>query len=115
MSVSRVLLDTVVAAGAPWSGILRRGQVLQIIDLEGQQGVDFLCYAANNPEERYHAANTIKKAATLRLTQGPCALLRHRSANDDDRRADHHMCGPGRLIQPTEPSPPGPSDSKIDY
>ena len=70
MSVSRVLLDPVVAAGAPWSGILRRGQVLQIIDLEGQQGVDFLCYAAGNPEERYHAANTIKKATTLRLTKG---------------------------------------------
>jgi uncharacterized protein len=42
MSVSRVLLDAVVAAGAPWSGIVRRGQVLQIVDLEGQQGVDFL-------------------------------------------------------------------------
>ena len=70
MSVSRVLFDTVVAAGAPWSGVVRRGQVLQIVDLEGQQGVDFLCYAADNPEERYHAANTIKKAATLRLTKG---------------------------------------------
>ena len=70
MSVSRVLLETVVAGGAPWSGIFRRGQVLQIIDLEGQQAVDFLCYAAGNPEERYHAANTIKKAATLRLTKG---------------------------------------------
>src|SRR5688572_23219987 len=70
MSVSRVLFDAVVAAGAPWSGVVRRGQVLQIVDLEGQQGVDFLCYAAENPEERYHAANTIKKAATLRLTKG---------------------------------------------
>jgi urea carboxylase-associated protein 1 len=49
---------------------VRQGNILTITDVEGQQGVDFLCYAADNPEERYHAANTIKKAATLRLTRG---------------------------------------------
>ena len=60
----------VVAAGAPWSGIVRRGEVLRITDLEGQQAVDFLCYNAANPEERYHAPNTVKAAGSIFLTTG---------------------------------------------
>ena len=62
--------ETIVPAGQPWSGIVKSGQLLRIVDLEGQQGVDFLCYSASDPQERYHAANTLKKAATLRLTAG---------------------------------------------
>jgi len=65
-----VISDHVVHAGKPWSAIVQRGQRLRIIDLEGNQGVDFLCYAASNPEERYHAANTLKKSSTLLLTSG---------------------------------------------
>jgi urea carboxylase-associated protein 1 len=65
-----IVAEEVVAAGKPWSAVLKRGQRLRIIDLKGKQGVDFLCYAAANPEERYHAANTLKKSKTLRLTAG---------------------------------------------
>ncbi|MDX6378264.1 MAG: hypothetical protein QOE98_2567, partial [Gaiellaceae bacterium] len=46
------------------------GQLLEIVDLEGEQGVDFLAYSATDPLERYNAPNTIKKAATLYLTTG---------------------------------------------
>lgn len=60
----------IIGPGRSWSGTVRRGQTLTITDLEGMQGVDFLCYSKENPEERYHAANTIKKACTLRLTTG---------------------------------------------
>ena len=56
--------------GAPWSARVRRDQVLRIVDLEGEQGVDFLCYDAADPSECYYAPNTIKKSGTLRLTQG---------------------------------------------
>lgn len=62
--------DLVVAAGGSWSGIVPRGSRLRITDLEGRQAVDFLCYAAADPQERYHAANTLKRAATLRLGPG---------------------------------------------
>jgi len=65
-----VVHDEIVPAGAPWAGIVKKEQVLRIIDLEGKQGVDFLCYNADNPEERYHAANTIKKAGTILLGRG---------------------------------------------
>ena len=42
----RVVHDEIVAPGAPWSARVRRDQVLRIVDLEGEQGVDFLCYDA---------------------------------------------------------------------
>jgi urea carboxylase-associated protein 1 len=70
MAADEIARRDIVPAGKPWSAILRRGQRLRIVDTEGDQGVDFLCYAADNPEERYHAANTLKKSATLRLTKG---------------------------------------------
>jgi urea carboxylase-associated protein 1 len=54
----------------PWSGVVKKGQHLRIVDLEGRQAVDFLCYNADEPEERYHAPNTIKAAGTISLTKG---------------------------------------------
>lgn len=59
-----------VRPGLGWSGIVRRGEILRIVDLEGAQAVDFLCYSAADHDERYHAPNTLKKARTLRLTTG---------------------------------------------
>jgi len=66
----KILVDQIVPPGIPWSGIVEKGQILSIIDLKGQQAVDFLCYSAENPEERYNAPNTIKASKTLRLTKG---------------------------------------------
>jgi len=65
-----VIKSEVIPACAGWNAQMKQGQVLRITDIEGQQGVDFLCYAAASPEERYHAANTMKRALTLRLTTG---------------------------------------------
>jgi urea carboxylase-associated protein 1 len=62
--------DGVIPAGAPWAGRIRSGQSLRITDLKGRQAVDFLCYNANDIEERYNAPNTLKAAATLSLTTG---------------------------------------------
>ena len=55
----RAIYDQDVPAGAPWSGVLLSGQVLRIIDLDGQQAVDALFYAAGQPAERYSAQDTI--------------------------------------------------------
>ena len=65
-----IVAEQIVPAGKPWSAIVKQGQRLRIIDTKGNQGVDFLCYSAANPEERYHAANTLKKSRTLLLTTG---------------------------------------------
>lgn len=50
--------------------MIGKGQKLRIVDTHGQQAVDFLCYNAKDPEERYHAPNTIKKAGHILLTAG---------------------------------------------
>ena len=65
-----IRIDETVPAGRPWSARVRRGEHLRIIDIAGRQGVDFLCYNANNPGERYHAPNTLKASRTLLLSEG---------------------------------------------
>ena len=55
-----ILEDTIVAARASWSRVIERGQTLRIIDLEGRQAVDFLCYNAHDHDDRYAAADTMK-------------------------------------------------------
>ncbi len=59
--------DTVVPAGDPWSARIAKGGCLRLVDLEGQQAVDFLCFNADDPAERYSAANTIKLAHNIYL------------------------------------------------
>ena len=70
MTSGRVIEDRVLAAGEPWSGIVEQGQILQLVDLEGQQAVDFLCYNAADPSERYNAADTMKIAGSLFISTG---------------------------------------------
>ncbi|MCC7480924.1 MAG: DUF1989 domain-containing protein, partial [Hyphomicrobiales bacterium] len=60
MGQATIILDEVVPAGKPWGARLAAHDVLTIIDLEGQQAVDFLCYDAANPQDRYCATNTVK-------------------------------------------------------
>jgi urea carboxylase-associated protein 1 len=70
LAKTHVVLDEVIPARAAWSGLIRKGQRLRIIDSEGKQAVDFLCYNAADREERYNAPNTIKAAGTISLTKG---------------------------------------------
>ena len=64
------VVDVVVPAGEPWLGRVERGQVLRIVDLEGNQAVDTLFYSAADPEERYSATETIRAQGSLYLTTG---------------------------------------------
>lgn len=63
-------LDQVIAARAPWSGIIHRGETLRIIDLEGQQAVDTLFYRADDFAERYSAQDTLRVQGSAYLTTG---------------------------------------------
>ncbi|MCC6470799.1 MAG: DUF1989 domain-containing protein [Alphaproteobacteria bacterium] len=65
-----VLEDVVVAAGQPWGRVMEKGERLRLIDLEGRQAIDFLCYNADNPHERYNAADTMKIGGKLWLEKG---------------------------------------------
>jgi urea carboxylase-associated protein 1 len=66
----RILSDDIVAPCQPWSRRLESGQYLRLVDLEGQQAIDFLCFNADQPEERYHAPNTIKVPRNIFLGKG---------------------------------------------
>jgi urea carboxylase-associated protein 1 len=60
----------VVAAGEPWVGRIHEGQVLRIVDLEGNQAVDTLFFNAADPSERYSSTDTIRLQGSLYLTTG---------------------------------------------
>lgn len=69
----RIIEDTVVPPRAPWSVRLATGQILRLIDLEGQQAVDFLCFGVEpfrDQVERYHMQNTIKIPRQVYIGEG---------------------------------------------
>src|SRR5919109_1286213 len=105
----RIVENRVIPAGGEWSGRIASGQLLRLVDLEGRQAVDFLCYSAADPSERYNAADTLKLAGTLFITAG------HGLYSDMGRRlftivADtcgrHDTIGGGGSPG-TDPLPPG--------
>jgi hypothetical protein len=62
--------DEIVAARAPWSCVVRRGQTLRIVDLKGNQAVDFLVYSLADDAERYSAQDTIAAQENIFLRTG---------------------------------------------
>jgi uncharacterized protein len=67
---SRAKVDTIVPAGEPWLGRIRRGEILRIIDMDGNQAVDTLFFDAADVRERYDAAQTVRAQGALYLTTG---------------------------------------------
>jgi urea carboxylase-associated protein 1 len=63
-------VDAVVPAGEPWMGVVSAGQLLRIVDLEGNQAVDTLFYNAADPHEHYSAQDTICAQGNIYLTTG---------------------------------------------
>ncbi|MEM9254807.1 MAG: urea amidolyase associated protein UAAP2 [Pseudomonadota bacterium] len=49
---------------------INKGQVLRILDLEGNQAADTLFYCADSPDERYSAMDTIREQGNIYLTTG---------------------------------------------
>ncbi|MDQ0729940.1 urea amidolyase associated protein UAAP2 [Arthrobacter sp. B1I2] len=65
-----VVLDEFVEARGPWSAVVAAGDVLTIVDLEGNQAVDCLLYAAGDTTVRYSAPVTIASQQSIVLTTG---------------------------------------------
>jgi len=65
-----ILHDCIVPARAPWLHHIGAGQTLRIVDLEGNQAVDFLIYSAADDAERYSAQDTVAAQGNLFLRQG---------------------------------------------
>ena len=110
------LLDDVVPARAPWSAVVRAGDVLTIVDLGGNQAVDFLVF---------DAADTTAALQRARHDPGPglgvpdhrlgAARLRVRPADDGRRRRGRPARHPRRRLLARSRTPcatattPGPS------
>jgi urea carboxylase-associated protein 1 len=62
--------DEIIPARAPWRHRVNQGETLRIVDLEGNQAVDFLMYAAANDAERYSAQDTIAAQGNIFLRTG---------------------------------------------
>ena len=65
-----VVYDFVIPSRAPWSGVVKKGQTIRIVDLEGNQSGDCVLYNANNPVERYSAAETVVAQNNIYLGKG---------------------------------------------
>jgi urea carboxylase-associated protein 1 len=74
MSISHDLatavLDHVIPAQKPWSGLINAGQTLRIVDLDGCQAVDTLFYSAADMTERYSAQDTLREQGSAYLGVG---------------------------------------------
>ena len=60
----------VVPAGDYYMQVVKAGQTVRILDLEGNQAADTLFYNANDPGERYSAIDTIREQGNVYLTTG---------------------------------------------
>lgn len=63
-------IDVTVLAGDGWCEVVKKGETLRIIDLEGNQAVDTLLYNAHDKEDRYSAIDTINAQSNIYLTKG---------------------------------------------
>lgn len=65
-----VLWDEHLFNGAHWSGIVRRGTTLRLIDVEGGANIAATFFNGEQPLERYNAADTLKAQHTVGLHKG---------------------------------------------
>jgi urea carboxylase-associated protein 1 len=66
----RELSRELVAPRSPWSTVLRAGRVLTIVDVDGNQAVDFLAYDAHDTSRAYSAQATLQGQGSIFLTTG---------------------------------------------
>jgi urea carboxylase-associated protein 1 len=60
----------IVPAGDYFMHVVKAGETVRILDLEGNQAADTLFYNTNDPAERYSAMDTIREQGNVYLTAG---------------------------------------------
>lgn len=63
-----------VRAGDYWIHIVKRGETLRIVDVDGNQAADTLVFNAVDPYERYSASDTIRAQGNVYLGAGSTLL-----------------------------------------
>ncbi|MCJ1961574.1 urea amidolyase associated protein UAAP2 [Novosphingobium mangrovi (ex Hu et al. 2023)] len=74
-----VVHDETVPARGPWLHHIKAGETLRIVDVEGNQAVDFLLYSEADDAERYSAQDTVSAQGNLFLREG--TVLRSNEGN----------------------------------
>src|SRR5512140_3168043 len=69
-AAGEIVLDQVVPARAPWSAVVRAGQVLTLVDVGGNQSGDCLLYSAEDTGERYSVPDTISRSGNAYVRTG---------------------------------------------
>lgn len=72
MNPMSVLRDEILPGGGHLSFILKRGQILRMIDIEGGANVSLMMLNAHEKSERLNLPDTLKGQHTARLTAGHC-------------------------------------------
>lgn len=72
--VEDAIYSETVLAGDGWMHKILSGQVLRIVDLEGNQSVDALFYDAENPDDHYSTVLTITEQENMYLKTGSTLL-----------------------------------------
>jgi len=70
LKIEQAVYREIVPAGEYFIKVLKQGQTLRILDLEGNQAADTLFYNANDPAERYSAMDTIREQGNVYLSTG---------------------------------------------
>ena len=70
LKAEKAATNLTVLAGDGQTLVVKKGQTLRIVDLEGNQAVDTLFYNAHDPVERYSAVDTIREQGNIYLTTG---------------------------------------------
>ncbi|NUU74976.1 urea amidolyase associated protein UAAP2 [Paenibacillus xylanilyticus] len=74
MQTEKAMYEHVIPAGDGWLHDLLPGQILRIVDMEGNQAVDTLFYSTEDPTDHYSAVRTITHQGNLYLTTGSTLL-----------------------------------------
>ena len=65
-----ILHDEIIEARAAWAMQMRAGELLRVVDVGGNQAVDFLVYSALDTSERYSAPDTMVAQGNIFLVNG---------------------------------------------
>ncbi len=68
--IENTVYNKTISAGDGWTYVLEPGQVLRLVDLEGNQAADTLFYDADHPSDHYSAVNTIQRQGNVYLSTG---------------------------------------------
>jgi len=70
LKTENAIIRDKLTAGDYYLKVVKKGQTMRILDIEGNQAADTLFYNANDPAERYSAMDTIREQGNVYLGAG---------------------------------------------